>query len=244
MLISSKIKYCTLIIPFLIFSTECFSQEIPAFAIGSGLPFFININSGKNQSDTHNIESARIHIFIEKGEMIHFPGNPEFSITPGAGYFLFNESKISGGLGAGGSRYYKHQALSFYTKWLYDPGSNPEKVFDFYGGVVSGFYFLSKTTGTEYWYNSFQPYGNSTIEINRSGKNFFHSLYMGFVFGFKPIVKPGSFVKPRIEFSFLPGYAAISNPSQSSGEQKVAKSMTMFSVIIGFGHKKKLLKNE
>lgn len=231
-----KIAFLTIIF---FYSVLTYSQETSVINIGFGIPFFFQSNFDKNSGGTHSINSIPINIFVEKPQLIKFHEIKSFAITPGVAYFLFNESATGGGLGGGSSKTYKHQAISLYTKFLYESNLKADKPFNWYGGILTGVYLYSKTTGEEYWWRMQQSQNVSgSQEIDRNGKPFFNSFYMGFLAGFKTFANSNSFLRPAFELSFSPNYATIYDSHLSMDEQKVAKSMAMLTIILGLGKKK------
>jgi hypothetical protein len=173
--------------------------------------------------------------------LVKFKNNPAFSLAPGIGYFLFNESESGGGLGGGNSSTVKHEALSLYAKLNYSITQNNEKVFCWYAGVLTGFYFYSKTNGERSWWMMQENGGQSgSQEINKSGKPFYNNFYNGIYAGFKIKTVKNYRFHPAFEFSYLPGYANITDRylSNEDKDESLAKSMIMGSVIFGFSTKK------
>ena len=90
------IAFLTLII---FSSLHVFSQEHSIIDIGVGYPIFFQRNFDENSGGTHYIGHERLNAFVELPELIRFKKNPDFSVYPGAGYFLFNEFESGGGHG-------------------------------------------------------------------------------------------------------------------------------------------------
>jgi hypothetical protein len=229
------------------YSFLVFSQEVPSINVGVGFPSFFQTNFDEDWGSYHSIDPGRIHAFTEIQQLIKFKNNPAFSVTPGIGYFLFNESESGGGLGGGTSTDLKHSALSMYAKLNYSITKNNEKPFRWYGGVLLGFYLYSKTTGERNWWRMEQLGGRwGSSEIDKSGKAFFNSFYNGIYAGFKIKAGKSDRFQPAFEFSFLPGYANITDRylSDENKDESLTKSMIMGSVIFGFGTKKATRINE
>ncbi len=125
--------------------------------------------------------------------------------------------------------------------------SNPEKSFRWYAGTFSGFYVYSKTSGDASWW-MIQQGGNryGEYEIDQNGKSFFNNFYTGFYAGFK--IKTGfeNWLQPAFEFSFLPGYASITDRflTYEDKDTSTTKSMVLMSIIFRFGKKKATQINE
>jgi hypothetical protein len=222
-------------------SVFTFSQETSIINLGIGYPIFFQKNfiSGSGAGNTHSMDSKRINLMLEIPDLLKFKNNPNFFVTPGVSYNQLNESKMNEALGGSSIRNYKHQAYSLYAKLIYEINTKSDMPFNWYGGVLTGAYIYTKTIGTEYgssWTGD--GYVSGSSEIDMSGKSFYDSFYMGFLIGFKTLTKSGSFVKPSFEFSFLPGFVNISSAGYHSESEDYSKSMALFSVILGFGHKK------
>lgn len=240
-------KQIAILAVFCFYSILTFSQEAASINVGVGLPSFLQPNFDDNSGGNHSINSGSIHVFSEIQQLIKFKNSPSFSVTPGIGYFLFNESESGGGLGGGNSSDVKHSALSVYAKLNYSITQNKEKPFRWYGGVLLGFYLYSKTSGERSWWMMEQLGGRSgSAEIDKSGKPFFNSFYNGIYAGFKIKAGKSDRFQPAFEFSFLPGYANITDKflSNEDKDESLAKSMIMGSVIFGFGTKKATRINE
>lgn len=240
-------KHFTILALFTIFSLFAYSQEKPSINVGIGYPSFFQTNFDESSGGYHSINSGRIHVFTEIQQLIRFKNNPAFSVTPGIGYFLFNESESGGGLGGGSSTTLKHNAFSLYAKLNYSITKNNEKPFCWYAGVLTGFYFYSKTTGERNWWMYQQGGGRSgTEEIDKSGKAFYNTFYNGIYAGFKIKTGINNRIQPAFEFSFLPSYANITYIylSEENKNEPLAKSVIMGSVILGFGTKKATRTNE
>ncbi len=229
-------KRTVLLFAFIFAFTFSKSQNHSIFNIGVGMPFFFQSNFNETSGGSHSISSKRINAFIEKSGLFSFTETKNLYITPGAGYFLFNENGSGGGLGGGYSESLKHQAFSIYGKFLYEPGFNSDNNFNLYLGFLTGVYLYTETTGERSWWIMQQLQNRSgTSEVNESGESFFNSIYMGFLIGFNPLgKKSSSFINPLIEFSFFPNYAIIYDDNISEDEQKLSKNMAMISVAFGF----------
>ncbi len=215
------------------------AQDYAAINAGTGWPFIFN-GSTNSSSSNYSIGSNSLNVFIEKSGLFKLPKSNNFYITPGINYFLFHESGEGGGLGGRNSKKLKHQALSLYAKLIYGIDLNPTNSPNIYFGVMSGVYIFSKTSGERAWWAMYNNQNRSgTEQIDTNGKHFFNSSYMGFLFGFKPVANPSSFIQPLVEFSFFPNYAVFYNPHISENEQKLTKGMAMISVAIGLNPKKK-----
>ncbi len=216
------------------------SQNHSAISLGGGYPFFFQSNFNKESGGTHSISNKKINAFIEKPGLFKL-NSESLYITPGVGYFLFNENGSGGGLGGGNSKTLKHQAVSLYGKFIYEWNFKSVKSTNLYLGFVSGLYLYSNTTGTKSWWQMYQNNNRSgTTEVDRSGNHFFNSAYMGFIFGIKPLGNnSSSLFVPTVELSFMPNYAVIYDDHIVEDEQKLTKSMLMLSLSIGFNPKRK-----
>ncbi len=240
-------KQIAILALFCMYSILAFSQEVPSINVGAGFPSFFQTNFDKDWGSYHSIDPGRIHVFSEIQQLINFKNNPAFSVTPGIGYFLFNESESGGGLGGGGSSAVKHHALSIYAKLNYSITQHNEKAFRWYAGVLTGFYFYSRTTGERSWWMMQELGGRSgSEEISKSGKPFYNNFYNGIYAGFKIKTGKNDCFQPAFEFTFLPGYANITDTylSNEDKDDSMAKSLIMGSVIFGFGIKKATRINE
>ncbi|KAF0237929.1 MAG: hypothetical protein FD181_1514 [Prolixibacteraceae bacterium] len=240
-------KQITILVLFSFYSLVVSSQKTSSINIGFGYPGFFQANFDKNSGGSHTINSGRIHVFTEIRQLIRFKNNPAFLVTPGIGYFLFNESESSGALGGGSSTILKHYAVSLYAKLNYSITKDNEKPFCWYAGVLGGFYVFSKTKGEMYWWMYQQGGSRSGIEeIDKSGKSFYNNFYNGIYAGFKIKTGKNDFFRPAFEFSFFPGYANITDKflSDTNKDEPIAKSMGMISLTLGFGKKKATQVNE
>ena len=77
---------------------------------------------------------------------------------------------------------------------------------------------------------------SSSTEIDKSGKDFFHSSHIGIMAGIKPLGSRASFIQPKIELAFYPAFATL-NSYFVNGEEK--KNMVQISVSIGVGKSRK-----
>lgn len=237
-----KIIFLTVII-FLSFLS--FSQENSKINFGISYPFFFQNNFDDKTGGTHYMNLPRINVSIELPQLFKFRNNPNFNVSPGSCYFLFNECESSGGHGGGTSKELKHQALSLYTKFSYDIGLKSGKPNYFYAGILTGVYIYTKTTGIEDWFMLQEgSYLSGSMKVDRNGQPFFNLFYMGFFTGLNPLAKSNSFVKPIVELSFYPNYAIINDSNKRTQDQKVARSMAMISFTFGFGKKKATQINE
>ncbi len=233
-----KFTFLTLI---LLSSIIAFSQERSIINVGAGYPFFSPQNFDENSGGSHHIGNDRLHAFIELPQLIKFRKNPDFSLTPGFGYFHFNEDETSGALGGGSSTVLKHSSLSLYVKLNYSITKNDEKPFCWYAGLLGGFYIYSNSKGEMFWWSYMQGGAQSgTQEIDKSGKSFYNNFYNGIYAGFKIKTDKIGFFRPAFEFSFFPGFANITDNFRSiqNKDESLAKSMVMISLNLGFGHKK------
>lgn len=227
---------------FLIFATIISkAQEHSLINFGAGWPvFFNNSTSSEGSGSNYSIGSNSLNVFIEKSGLFNISKSKDLYITPGVNYCLFHESGAGGGLGGGSSTKLKHQAVSLYAKFLIEIDFKSTKSPHLYVGFMPGVYLFSNTTGERFWWNSFNgPNRNGIQPIDRNGKHFFNSSYMGFLFGFKAMGNRSCFIQPHIEFSFFPNYAIFYNPHISTDEQNLSRSMAMITIAIGLNPKKK-----
>lgn len=174
------------------------------------------------------INEKRLHLFIEKP--ISLGAARKISLNPGIGYFVFNESSESGGLGQHSYREVNHKAYSISTRLFYHFKINPEKRNHYYCGIAGGKYIWSESTGESSWYRLEESHyiGDNKV-IHDNGKDFFHSLYYGIVGGFVGKTRENAMFAPAFEFSIYPDFLTINNKR---------RWMSMFSVILKINKKK------
>lgn len=214
------------------------AQENSFFTIGIGYPVFIGTNSNDDSHYNYSINHGNYNLFLEK-EIKLLTKVPHLRFTPGLAYTGIKEIYNSEGLGGGGKGNYKHWAMSTYLKLIYEIDRQPNVVSDYYFGIQVGHYIDSKTTGSKSsWqvnYDSDDGHSSSYKEIDKSGKDFFHSNYIGIITGIRPLGDAESFIQPNIELAFYPSFATV-NSYYINAEEK--KSMFQISVSIGLGKRK------
>lgn len=214
------------------FSMSSFSQENTIINIGAGLPIFFGQNFIDPSYGSLFINEKRMHLFIEKP--IALGSARKLSLNPGIGYFVFNESAESGGLGQHSYRNVNHKSYCLSSRFFYHFKIHPEKNNGYYCGITGGKYIHSKSTGDASWYRLEESkYLGGNIVIDNNGKTFFHSFYYGFTGGFTGLTKENSRFAPAFEFSFYPDFFTLNDKKWPMG---------MISVILKT--KKKLPKTE
>lgn len=233
-------KHTTLLLLLVFTFTISKSQNHSLLNIGGGYPVFFQSNFNEESGGYHEIGDKRLNVFIEKPGLFRFKEAEGLYITPGISYFFFEEYGSGGGLGGGNSKSLEHQAVSFFGKFIYERKFNAKKSTSIYMGFLSGVYLYSKTTGERSWWRSYEkPPRSGTVEVDESGKHFFNSVYMGVLFGFKPLGNnSSSVIVPVVEVSFFPNYAIIYDDHICESEQKLSKSMIMISLAVGFNTKR------
>jgi len=227
-------KSVRLLIFFLLFSTFAIAQE-PYLNIGVGLPMFFKMDFSE-RGDIHQLTRNRIHLFAEIPFQIGTA--KKFSVFPGVGYFLFNETYESDPTALGGhsQKELQHNGVSIYSRMFYHLQSKNESYQQYYIGGILGAYPWSKTTGESSWWMMTPPPHSSGGEIyNESGKAFFHSVYLGLTAGIKLKVKEFNKIQPAFEFSLYPLFVTVDDKK---------RSMAMLTIVLGIGQKKATRINE
>lgn len=217
----------------LVFSMNSFAQKTPIINIGAGLPIFFGQKFSDPGYGPLNLQE-RIHLFVEKP--ISLGSDRKLSLNPGFGYFLFNESYESGGLGQHYYRQLTHYSYSIYSRFFYHFTINPEKSNHYYCGITGGKYIYTKSAGDASWYRLQESQdigGNEVIDDN--GRSFFHSFYYGIIGGFIGKTTKNSLLAPAFEFSYFPEFLTLNDKR---------RWMAMFSVILKINKKKSYLKSE
>jgi hypothetical protein len=121
---------------------------------------------------------------------------------------------------------------------IYEIDRQPYVVTDYYFGLHAGYYINSKTTGsTSSWQlNPDSGKFTNSEDIDKSGKDFFHSNNIGIIAGIRPLGEAENFLKPNIELAFYPSFASLNSYYTNIAEKK---SMFQISVGIELGKKPK-----
>jgi hypothetical protein len=121
---------------------------------------------------------------------------------------------------------------------IYEIDRQPYVVTDYYFGLHAGYYINSKTTGsTSSWQlNPDSGKFTNSEDIDKSGKDFFHSNYIGIIAGIRPLRDAENFLQPNIELAFYPSFASLNSYYTNIAEKK---SMFQISVGIELGKKPK-----
>lgn len=230
-------KYLFSLLFICLLTINTFAQEHSFFTIGAGYPIFFGTNKDNNSYYDYNINNLNYNLFVEKNIQL-FKKLPEILFTPGLAYSHIKETFKSEGLGGGGEGEYKHKALSGYAKLIYKIDRQPDIVTDYYFGLQIGYYLQSRTTGSEssWQLNSNAVYDHYDTKVDNSGEDFFHSYYYGFIAGIKPLGDKQTFIQPKIELAFYPGFATL-NSYYINGEE--TKSMLQISVSVDIGNSNK-----
>jgi hypothetical protein len=218
-----------------------FSQEEKALNIGTGMPLFLRSTTNKYSDAPHTFDFPRINIFIEKPNLVNLTKDKTLSITPGILFLQFNEYEGQGmALGGGSHTNLKRSSISTYAKIVYHRAYVRDKIFKWYFGVISGVHLYTKSKGERNWWMKQTPGTiTGTVIIDENAKPFFSPIYMGFIAGFPlKIFNDDFFLKPVLEFSFLPNFASIYNLNESYSNPTGTTSMANVSVIFGIGNKK------
>jgi len=230
---------------FLLSTLLCFifyglaAQENSYFTIGIGQPLFTGITINDRSHYDYNINKGSYNLFLEK-EIKLLKEAPLLRLTPGLAYFRIKEVYENESLGGGGEGNYKHQAISTYLKLIYKIDRQPYMVTDYYFGIHSGYYIYSNTTGSKSTWQ-LNPEGGTYSnheEIDKSGKVFFHSAYIGIIGGFRPLGDTNSFLQPNIELAFYPSFATLNSYYYNDEKQK---NMLQITISVGIGNKMKVL---
>ena len=220
-----------------LFTFSINAQEHSWLTIGVAYPMIIDGKVDWSHSN-YFIGDKSFNLFIEKPSAITFSKNENFYLTPGLSFVQFEESGEGGGLGGGSTRELKHKAYSIYLKLMYEIDLAPENSPNIYFGLHTGLYLHTRTSGTrDWWARGDDITYRGTEIINKSGKQFFNSMYGGFLFGFRPVIRSAPFIKPYIELSFFPYYIDFYDPHIEQEEQNPSKNMFQISIGIGFGTK-------
>ncbi len=218
------------------------AQENSFVTIGAGHPVFTGIKINDRSHYDYNINKGNYNLFLEK-EIKLLKKAPQLRLTPGLGYVSIKESYENESLGGGGEANYKHQAFSTYLKLIYKIDGHPKIVTDYYFGIHTGYYIYSNTTGSKSSWR-LNPDGlnySNHEEIDKSGKDFFHSTYIGIIGGFRPLGGTNSFLQPNIELAFYPSFATLNSYYYNDEKQK---NMFQITISVGIGRKSKVLKKE
>ena len=217
-----------------------FTREEKAINIGNGMPFFLRTTTGYSDA-AHTFSFPSINLFIEKPNLVKLTKDKTLSVTPGLSFFQFNEYEGEGSaLGGGSHTNLRRSSISTYAKILYRRSYDRDKTLKWYFGVISGVHLYTKSKGERHWWQMQYPGVNSgTVIINENAKPFFSPVYMGFIAGFPlKVFNDDFFLKPVLEFSFLPNFSTIYDLNVSYSHPTGTTSMGNISIIVGIGNKK------
>ncbi|WP_347839880.1 hypothetical protein [uncultured Draconibacterium sp.] len=193
-----------------------YGQKQSVLTTGLGYPAFLGTSTSNDMHYNYSINGGNYYLYLEK-DINLFRKLAEFRIAPGFAFINIDETYKNEALGGGGKAMYRHKALSTYMKILYEIDREPYVVCDYYFGFQLGYYLHSKTSGTK---SSWQVNPNPddgeghfyhSVEVDTSGKDFFHKSYFGLLAGLEPMGDKNTYLRPKIELAFYPVFATVND---------------------------------
>lgn len=203
--------------------------------IGGGMSFFVpplKFNSDYSRSQM----AYGNNFFIEKPALFNIAGDSNLVFTPGVSYFRFNQTQGPGtALGGGNELFLIYSSYGIYGRIMYKKYYEPEKVFNWYFGVMTGIHFYTRMRGeNSWWMLQKEGYVSGKVEYNTDARSFFNLFYMGLTGGFAAKTNIDSFLTPAFEITLLPNFINFSDNPVNFHSDTDSKTIATFSVVLGF----------
>jgi len=198
-------KYLFSILIIIVLSLQGFSQRTNDLKIGLGQAIFLGNESGATGVNKIN---GLPTFFIEKPIAFTIDRDEKICLNPGIAVFYFHELEEWGDENAGGSKDLNNFSINGYVKLLFKQMIQRRSEAYIYFGGITGIHMYSNTSGEKIIFS--QNVNNPSFEeaVNKTGKDFFNTIYYGVVAGFQPNAKITALIKPSFEFAFYPSFVS------------------------------------